>query len=178
MKKIMMILLAVVAFGFSSTAQNTVKFAHIDYIKVVDSIPTMVDADAQVKSFLEMGQKKIADMEKAYEEAYLAYEAEKDALSDIMQDLREKQLMEQLQLIEYTKQSLENDLQILNDRLYGPIEKNLTKAIETVSQRHKVTYLFEKTQMLYTDPTGGLDLTNEVRIELVRLETERTASGN
>ena len=77
-------------------------------------------------------------------------------------------------MIEYKQQSLQQDLEILNDRLYGPIEDNLVKAIEIVAARHKVTYMLEKSNMLYVDPAGGLDLTNEVRIELVRLEKERT----
>ena len=178
MKRIMILILAVVAFGFTeftAQAQPPVKFAHIDYMKVVDSIPSMIAADADIKAFLEMGQKTIADMEKAYEEAVSAYELEKPALSQIMRELREKQLYEQFQLIEYKKQSLENDLQILNERLYAPIEKSLEKAIEIVAQRHKITYMLEKSQVLYTDPAGGLDLTNEVRTELVRLENERAA---
>lgn len=177
MRKIITVILALVAFGFTAQGQPPVKFAHIDYIEVVDSIPSMMAADADIKAFLEMGQKTIDDMTKAYQAEEDKYILEKPTLSTIMIELREKQLGEQFQLIQYKQQSLEQDLQILNERLYGPIEKNLEKAIEIVAQRHKVTYMLEKSQMLYTDPSGGLDLTKEVRIELVRLEGERTASG-
>ena len=166
-------LLTLSIYSLNSNAQ-TVKFAHIDYLKVVDSIPSMMSADKEVKGFLEMGEKTIMEMEKAFEESYNAYLLEKPTLSSVMVELREKQLMEQQQMIEYKRQSLQQDLEILNERLYGPIEDNLVKAIEIVAQRHKVTYVLEKSTTLYTDPVGGLDLTGEVRIELLRLEKERT----
>lgn len=175
MKKILIALVAVLALGFTSqTAKaQTLKIVHIDYIKVIDSIPSMVDADKQIRAFLDKGQKTILEMETALDADYQAYILEKPTLSQIMQELREKQLMEQSQLIDYKKQSLENDLQILNERLYGPIEKSLEKAIEIVAQKYKVTYVLEKSQVMYVDP-AGLDLTKEVRVELVRLEFERT----
>lgn len=166
-------LLTLSFFSFNAQAQ-TVKFAHIDYLKVVDSIPSMMNADKEVKGFLDAGEKTVAEMEKAFEEAYNQYLLDKPTLSTVMVELREKQLMEQQQMIDYKRQSLQQDLEILNERLYGPIEDNLVKAIEIVAQRHKVTYVLEKSTTLYTDPVGGLDLTSEVRIELLRLEKERT----
>lgn len=161
-------------FSLTSNAQQ-VKFAHIDYLKVVDSLPTMMEADKQVEMFLKAGEKTILEMETALQADYDAYMVEKPTLSDVMQELREKQLMEQQQIIEMKKQSLQQDLEILNDRLYKPIEDNLVKAIETVATKHGITYMLEKNSMLYTSPTGGLDLTKEVKAELIRLENLRTA---
>lgn len=175
-KKTVLSVIALLALSFYSfnTQAQTVKFAHIDYLKVVDSIPSMMTADREVKGFLDAGEKTVAEMEKAFEEAYNQYLLDKPTLSTVMVELREKQLMEQQQMIDYKRQSLQQDLEILNERLYGPIEDNLVKAIEIVAQRHKVTYVLEKSTTLYTDPVGGLDLTVEVRAELLRLEKERT----
>ncbi|MBK9190054.1 MAG: hypothetical protein IPM77_00380 [Crocinitomicaceae bacterium] len=74
--------------------------------------------------FLKQGEKTIVEMETALQNDYDTYMSEKETLSDVMQELREKQLMEQQQIIELKKQSLQQDLEILNDRLYKPIEDN------------------------------------------------------
>ena len=176
LKSTVIALFSLFAIGFfSNSAQSqTPKFAHIDYLKVVDSIPSMMAADKEIQGFLDAGQKTILEMEQALDDEYNKYLTEKPTLSTVMQELREKQLMEQQQMLEYKKQSLQQDLEILNQRLYGPIEENLKKAIEIVALRYKVTYVLEVTSLLYTDPAGGLDLTKEVRTELLRLEKERT----
>jgi len=176
MKKVLIAIITIFTLGLAefNAHSQTVKFAHIDYLKVVDSIPTWVDANKQLDDFIAMGQKTIADMEADLNAAYELYMAEKETLSTLIQEYREKELMEKQELLEYKKQSLENDLQIWNQRLFVPIEENLKKAIETVAQRNNITYMFEKSSMLYTAPSGGIDLTNEVRIELLRLEKIRT----
>src|SRR5687768_5416088 len=97
-------LLTLSLFSLNANAQ-TVKFAHIDYLKVVDSIPSMLIADKEIKGFLDAGEKTIAEMEKAFEEAYNQYLLDKPTLSTVMVELREKQLMEQQQMIDYKRQS-------------------------------------------------------------------------
>lgn len=175
MKKVLIAFITILTLGiagFNANAQ-TVKFAHIDYLEVVDSIPTWLDANKQLDDFIAMGQKTIGDMEKDLQIVYDAYLAEKETLSPLLIEYREKELMEKQELLEYKKQALENDLQIWNQRLFLPIEENLKKAIETVALKFGITYMFEKSSMLYTAPTGGLDLTKEVRAELIRLEKLR-----
>jgi len=175
MKKVLMAIVIIFTLGiagFNANAQ-TAKFAHIDYLEVVDSIPTWLDANNQLDAFIAMGQKTIADMEKDLQTVYDVYLAEKETLSPLLIEYREKELIEKQELLEYKKQALENDLQIWNQRLFLPIEENLKKAIETIALKFGITYMFEKSSMLYIAPTVSLDLTKEVRIELIRLEKIR-----
>lgn len=176
MKKVIIAIITIFTLGFAeqNVQAQTPKIAHINYLKVVDSIPTWMDANRQLDEFIAMGQKTIADMEKDLQADYDLYMIEQPNLSPLLREYREKELMEKQELLEYKKQSLENDLQIWNTRLFVPIEENLKKAIETVALKYGITYMFEETQMLYAAPTGGLNLTKEVRAELIALEKIRT----
>lgn len=163
---------------YTNTASAQVpKFAHIDYLEVVDSLPTMMAANSEIETFYAAGMKTIEEMAVAYEESYNLYIKEKPTLSQVMIEIREKQLAEQEQIIQYKQESLQQDLGILNDRLFKPIEDNLKKAIGIVAERYKITYVFDINSLMYTAPTGGLDITKEVRAELLILENARVAAG-
>jgi len=62
---------------------------------------------------------------------------------------------------------------VLNQRLYQPLEENLTKAVKTVADKNKLNYILEASGLLYVN--GGLDLTKEVKAELRKLEAARVA---
>ena len=165
-------MIAIFGLGvFNSSAQST-KFGHVDYVKVLDSLPSKVAADKDLNNFLEEGQKTVMEMQASFETEYNAYMLQKDSLSPLIQEMKEKSLMEQQQIIQYKSESLEQDLQILNDRLYKPLEDNLTEAVKNIAEKYKLNYILEVNSMLYVN--GGLDLTPEVRTELIRLEKIRT----
>lgn len=174
MKRIIIIIIAIFGLGvFNSNAQSNLKFAHVDYVKVIDSLPSKITADKDLQSFLDNGQKTLEEMQISFEEEYQKYLAEKDSISPLMQEIREKNLMEQQQLIQYKSETLEGDLQTLNNRLYKPIEDNFNLAVKNIAQKYKLNYILEVNSILYVD--GGLDLTKEVKAEVIRLEAIRTS---
>ncbi|MCH2234643.1 MAG: OmpH family outer membrane protein [Crocinitomicaceae bacterium] len=154
--------------AFNTNAQDA-KIAHVNYLEVIDSLPSKLLADKEIQKFLEDGQKTITDMEIELETQINTYLEEKETLSVIMQELREKQIQEQSQIIELKRQTLQQDLEILNARMYDPIETNLKKAIDLVAERHNVTYVIDESMLLYVN--GGLDLTEEVKAEMLKMET-------
>lgn len=172
-KKLLIIAIAIFGFGvFNSQAQNA-KIGHVDYAKVLDSLPTKMEADKTIQTFLADGQKTVADMQSELEKDYQDYMAKQADMSSIVREMREKSLQEQQQLLQLKQQSLEEDLKVWNARLYTPLEENLTKAIKTIADKNKLTYVMEAGSLLYVN--GGLDLTKEVRAELKKLEAARTA---
>ncbi len=84
--------------------------------------------------------------------------------------------MEQQQLIQYKTESLQTDLEVLNNRLYEPLEKNLSLAVETIAKKHKLDYVLEVNSLLYFNKENGFNLTEEVKTELIRLEKIRVGS--
>ena len=175
MKKIFLAL--VIAFSFSSImAQSNVKLGHVDYAKVTDSIPSKLKADKEMKQFIDEGQKTIQELQTMLQRDYEKYMGARDSLSSLSREIKEKNLNEQQAILENKQTTLQNDLEIFDNRLYKPIEKNFKKAVKTISQKHKLNYVFEVSSMLYSD--GGLDITAEVKQELIRLESLRLAPKN
>ncbi len=175
MKKLILAIAIIFTFGaFNSNAQN-VKIAYVDYLEVIDSLPSKLAADKQIEAFLMEGRKIIEEMQLQLEADAIALEGAKDSLDPFIYEMKYKNLLEQNEIIAYKNQSLEQDLQILNERLYTPIEENLTLAIENVAKKHKVTYILEANSLLYFDKETALDLTDEVEAEMLRLESLPTA---
>jgi len=175
MKKVISLLTVLFVLGVFSVSAQAPKFGHVDYAKVLDSLSSKIEADQILKDFLAEGQETLEEMNRQFEVDYEKYMRTKDSLSPVIREMREKKLMEQQQLLEYKQMSLEQDFEILNNRLYKPIEDNLKKAIKIVGERHKMNYILESNSLLYVN--GGIDLTEEVKIELRRLEAERKVAG-
>jgi Skp family chaperone for outer membrane proteins len=86
---------------------------------------------------------------------------------------------EEIQMLGEKIQYRQQDFQVAYERkvadLMKPIEDNLQKAINIVSEKHKLNYVFEKTSLVYIN--GGLDLTAEIKAELLKLENARMANS-
>lgn len=166
---------------FSSTAQGQLKIGYVDYAKAMDSIPTYLKAISTLETFVQSSQKTLEDMAIELERAVKEYEETKATMEPIIQEMKMKNLEEQNQILMYKEQSFQQDLEVLKEKLLVPIDKSLKKAIEIVAARNKVTYVLQydpeygSTGLLYVDKATALDLTNEVRTELIRIEAERTA---
>jgi len=173
MKKI--ILALAITFSLSSLiAQSNVKLGHVDYSKVTDSIPSKLAADKEMKQFIDDGQKTIQELQTMLQRDYEIYIAKRDSLSPLMREIKEKNPNEQQAILEQKQQTLQKDLEVYNARLYEPIEKNFKKAVKTISLKYKLNYVFDVSSMLFND--GGLDITKEVKAELIRLEAARIAN--
>jgi outer membrane protein len=182
LKKTVLSVIAVLTLAFfSSTAQGQLKIGYVDYVRAMDSIPTYLKAINTLESYVQSSQKTLEDMAIELERAVKEFEDTKATMEPIILEMKMKNLEEQNQILMYKEQSFQQDLEIMKEKLLVPIDKSLKKAIEIVAVRNKVTYVLQydpeygSTGLLYVDKATALDLTNEVRAELIRIEAERTA---
>jgi Skp family chaperone for outer membrane proteins len=76
--------------------------------------------------------------------------------------------MQKQQMLEATQASLEEGLQIVSEELNAPILDRVQKAIDIVADRKKLNYVLDVTATMYSK--GGIDITNEVIVELLILD--------
>ncbi|MFK8038064.1 MAG: OmpH family outer membrane protein [Crocinitomicaceae bacterium] len=175
MKKIFLAL--AVTFSLSSIiAQTNLKFGHVNYTDVTDSIPSKLAADKEMQQFIADGQKTIQELQTMLQRDYEVYMGKRDSLSPLSREIKEKNLTEQQAILENKQTTLQSDLEVYDNRLYKPIENNFKKAVKSVSQKYKLNYVFEEGSLLYLD--GGLNITEEVKAELIKLEASRLSSQN
>jgi outer membrane protein len=183
LKKTVLSVIAVLTLTFfSSTAQGQLKIGFVDYVKAMDSIPSYLDAIKTLEYYVQSSQKTLEDMAIELERKVQDYERTKDSLPEIIREMNYKNLEEQNQILMYKEQSFQQDLEIMKEKLLVPIDKSLKKAIEIVAVRNKVTYVLQydpeygSTGLLYVDKATALDLTGEVRAELILIEKQRLAA--
>ena len=91
-----------------------------------------------------------------------------------MREIEEKKLYEKQQRIELRKQSLNDELMKVSNELQVPIMDRIQRAINIVSERKKLNYVLDVSYIVYFN--GGVDITDEVAVELLKLDAAETST--
>ncbi|MFM7006785.1 MAG: OmpH family outer membrane protein [Flavobacteriales bacterium] len=159
-----------VALGLNTFAQS--KIAHVDSQKLLDTLPSRDLAIKKLDSMKTAGMQELQIMDADFQKAYQTYMTSKDKMSEVERQIQESKLMQKQQMLEATQSSLEEGLQLMSEELNAPILERVQKAIEIVSERKKLNYVIDVSATMYSK--GGMDITNEVIVELLLLDAAAT----
>ena len=152
----------------SSFAQS--KIGHVNSQELLDTLESRKLAIKQLDDFKLEGMKELQEMNKAFESAYIIFQQKEKEYSPVILKIEQEKLGRKQQELETRQQELEKGMQIYNEELNKPILDRITKAIEIVADRKKMSYIIDESATLYSQ--GGIDCTAEVMIELLRLDAE------
>ena len=152
----------------SSFAQT--KIGHVNSQQLLDTLESRKQAIKALDAFKVEGMKELQEMNKAFESAYIIFQQKEKDYSPVILKMEQEKLGRKQQELESRQQQLEKELQIYNEELNKPILDRITKAIEIVADRKKLSYIIDESATLYSK--GGIDCTAEVMIELLRLDAE------
>lgn len=169
MKKLLIVLVAVFSLG-SLMAQS--KVAHVNSQKLLDTMPSRKEAMKTLKELETAGYNELKEMEEDLQKAYTTYMSKRNELSPVMQQYEEERLQKKQMAIQQREQEIQQDLSEKVNAMNGPILKRVEKAVGIVSERKKLNYVIDETVTLYFK--GGTDITNEVIVELLRIDAEET----
>lgn len=155
-----------VAIGFSTFAQT--KIGHVDSQKLLDTLPSRDIAIKKLDSMKTAGMQELQLMDADFQKAYQDYMTNQASKSPAERQIIEGRLMQKQQMLEATQASLEEGLAIMSEELNKPILDRVEKAIEIVAERKKLNYVIDVSATLYSK--GGIDITNEVIVELLLLD--------
>jgi outer membrane protein len=167
MKKTILII-ALMFTALSASAQ--MKLAHVNSQQLLDTMPSRLDALVKLKKFEQDGYKELGEIQKDLEAAYKKYEQNKITWSPVILKIEEEKIMKKQQGLEDRQTALQQELQIYQQELNKPILERVQMAVEIVSDRKKINYVLDESATLYFK--GGMDITDEVLIELLRLDAE------
>ncbi|MFN5910547.1 MAG: OmpH family outer membrane protein [Bacteroidota bacterium] len=167
MKKLILALLVVVSAG-AALAQS--KVGHVNSQKLLDTLPSRKDAIEKLKQFENDGMKELQEMQKDLEAAYMKYEQAAPGMSPVIQKIEQEKIMKKEQSLQERQQSLQQEMQLYSQDLNKPILDRVQKAVEIVADRKKLNYVIDESVTLYFK--GGTNITDEVVIELLRLDAE------
>lgn len=167
MKKLILALLVVLSAG-ALNAQS--KVGHVNSQKLLDTLPSRKEAIIRLREFESNGVKELQEMEADFNKALQIYEQKRGDMSPVIQKIEEEKLMKKNQALQEREQALTQEMQIYSQELNKPILDRVQKAVDIVADRKKLNYVIDETVTLYFK--GGTDLTQEVLVELLRLDAE------
>ena len=152
--------------GFQAEAQ--MKIGNINSQVLLDTLQSRKDAMAVLKQFEAEGVQELQEMNKAFESAYLRYQQNEKDWSPVIQKMEQEKLMKKQQALETRQVELEQQMQIYGQELNKPILDLVQTAVNNIAESKKLSYVLDETVTLYFQ--GGIDLTQEVMTELLKLE--------
>lgn len=171
MKKLLFALILVCTSG-TLFAQS--KVAHVNSQKLVDTLAMRDVAEQKLDKFIADGKAEIAEMQAVVEKMYNDYVANQKNMIPLERQIAEEKINKKDQELQQRQQSFQMEVQAMSEQLNAPILDLVQKAIKNVAERMKIAYVIDESVMLYS--AGGIDITNEVAAELLKLEKEAAAT--
>lgn len=165
MKKLLLVLVLIVGAG-SAMAQS--KVGHVDSQRIMDTIPSRKEAILKLQQFEQDGITELKEMEADLQKAYTRYQNERPNWSPTIVKIEEEKIMKKEQALQEREQSLNLEMQAYSNELNAPILQRVQESVKIVAERRKLNYVIDASVTLYFD--GGTDITNEVILELMKLE--------
>ena len=163
---LLILVLAVVALNVNAQT----KIAHINSQVLLDTLQSRKDAMAKLKRFEEEGVLELQEMNKSFEAAVMRYQQNEKDWSPVIKQMEEEKLQKKQVALQTRQQELEQQMQIYGQELNKPILELVQTAVNNVAESKKLSYVLDETVTLYFK--GGIDITNEVMAELLKLEKE------
>jgi outer membrane protein len=163
-------ILVALAVVFSSVGFSQTKIGHVNSQKLLDTLPSRKIALKKLEERQKEGMVELEEMQKSFEQAYRKHQETKKDKTPMLIEIDEANLMKKQQAIEMRQQSLEQEIQAYNEELNKPILERIQKAIEIIADRKKLNYIIDESVTLYFK--GGIDCTQEVMVEMLRLDAE------
>lgn len=159
MKRVIIILLAVMAISLSTYAQ---KYAFVDTEYILENIPAYQAAQEQLDQLSVQYQKELETVQAELEQMYNDFRAEAVLLSDDMKRKREDVIVSKEKEYRELQQKYfgrEGDLFKKRQGLVKPIQDDIYNAIKDLASAGNYAVIFDKAgglTMLYTDPRYNL----------------------
>ena len=161
MKRIILIAAMVVA-SVAASAQDF-KFAYVDLTEVVQLCPEMDQARATLEENQKTNEEILMGMYEEYQTKGQQFQQKASTWTPAIRESKEREIMDLQSRIEQTQQSLQQEMQQLQNSLFSPIYEKAQNAVNELAKAKGVALVFEKTSLLYVDPAQGIDLTPEAR---------------
>ena len=171
MKKILLI--AVMAVMSVAAGAQSLKWAYVDFNELVMLMPEMDEARATMDENAKTNEEILVAMYEEYQTKMTQYQNKAETWTPAIRESKEKEIMEIQARFEQTQQSLQQEIQLLQQNLQAPIYEKAQTTVTELAKAQGIAFVFEKSSLLYVDPAQGVDLTPEAR-KALNIPEERT----
>jgi outer membrane protein len=166
MKKLIALCLLLTA----ATVHGQMTIAYVNSQKLLDTLPSYKKAKSDLIKGQDSAYNELRECEKQLNEAYTNFEEKKDGYSPINMKIEQDKIIRLQQASQEIESFWQQRLQKREQEYLQPILNNLQLAIDAIASRKKINYVLDTSKLLYSK--GGIDITDEVEVELLRLDAE------
>lgn len=163
MKQIKILLIAAVAFFGVQSANAQAKVAHVDVNELMTKMPTVLDAQGQLKKLGETYNTEYNTMVQEYQTKIKKYDGEAATQTDAVNQTRQQEVQDMGKRIGDYQDNAQKDLQKKETDLMKPIIDKIKASIAKVGKAKGFQYVLNSESLLLTD---GPDLTPDVKKDL------------
>ena len=156
----------------AASAQN-LKWAYVDFNEIVMLMPEMDEARATMEENQKTNEEILISMYEEYQTKMQQYQQKAESWTPAIRESKEKEIMEIQARFEQTQQSLQQEIQVLQQNLQAPIYDKAQTVVNDLAKAQGIAFVFEKSSLLYVDPAQGVDLTPEAR-KALNIPADRT----
>ena len=171
MKKILLIA-AMAVMSVAASAQ-TLKWAYVDFNEIIMLMPEMDEARATLDENSKTNEEILVAMYEEYQTKMTQYQQKAESWTPAVRESKEREIMEIQARFEQTQQSLQQEIQMLQQNLQAPIYQKAQDTVNELAKAEGVAFVFEKSSLLYVDPAQGIDLTPAAR-KALNIPADRT----
>ena len=165
MKKLSKVLaMLVLALGIGVTAQAQ-KIAHVDTQEIIGIMPEGAKIQQDLQAYYSQLQADLQTMANEYQAKVRDYEANKETMSNILRQSKEKEILEMQSRIQDFQNNAEADFAAKQEELSKPMLDKIKKAIDDVAKEKGIAYVFEQSVILTISDTA-IDITPDVKKKL------------
>ncbi|MDF3027450.1 MAG: hypothetical protein K0S23_1757 [Fluviicola sp.] len=173
MKKILFALALTVCAIATTQAQS--KIGHVRSQALLDTMPSRKAAIKEIKEIENAGLKELKEADSVIQITYMEYQKKMNTMSETVKQYEENRIRRMQQNLEERQQQIDQQLQMMTQEMNNVILDRVKKAVNIVATAKKFNYIIDESTTLYS--VGGVDVTNEVIVELMKLEAEAKKTG-
>ncbi|MEO7310630.1 MAG: OmpH family outer membrane protein [Chitinophagaceae bacterium] len=167
MKKLLLTLSIVAAFGFAASAQ---RYAIIDTKYILDKMPEYKNAQKALDATADSWQKEIDQRQEELNKMYRDFDAEQVMLSEDLKKKREDELFnkeKEVRDLQKKRFGFEGDLFKERQKLIKPVQDKVYTAVQKLAAARSYDFILDKSEgitVIFADPK--LDKSEDVLKEL------------
>ena len=143
MKKIILILVTVIAICGIALPTQAQKFGHINFEELVTAMPEKAEAQKTIEKEYNEMKGIIESMSVEFNKKYLTYNSQQDSLSKASKQLLEQELQDMQNRIMQYQTNAEAQLTQRQEELLQPIIGKAETAIKSIATKEGFLYIFD-----------------------------------
>jgi len=161
------VLMGLMLISLNAVSQSRAKFGHIDTQKLLSIMPDRINAQNELQKHTQELETQLSAMQSELEKKYNSYLTQKDSLSELLKQTKEKELQDLQTRIQSFQAQAQQDLQKKQNELMQPIIQKVKDAVTKVAKDKGYSYIFDtSTGVLLYWPENSDDIFPLVKKEL------------